>query len=289
MISKQVVALTAASVFGLVSAPALAQHHHGGHTRVVVTGGYYASPFWYGAGWYPYWYGAYGPYGPYGPYPNYYPYYSYDPSGSLKLEVTPKDAEVYVDGYYAGIVDDFDGAFQRLHVLPGNHELTLYKDGMQAVHQKLYLAVASTFKVKYAMQPLAAGAVPEARPVPPPEPSGAPSFGEQAPPPGQPAPGRAAPQGSAGRLQPPPPADHGVRVDAASPYGAVVIRVQPGGATIMIDSERWEGPQGDDRLVLQLAEGPHRIEVRKDGFESFTTDITVRRGETTPLNVSLRR
>jgi hypothetical protein len=56
----------------------------------------------------------------------------------------------------------------------------------------------------------------------------------------------------------------------------------------MIDNERWEGPQGDDRLVLQVTEGQHRVEIRKDGFESFTTDITIRRGETTPLNVSLR-
>jgi hypothetical protein len=163
----------------------------------------------------------------------------------------------------------------------------LYKDGMRTVHQRLYLAAGSTFKVKYAMESLAAGDVPEPRPVPPPESPAALSGGEPAPPPGQPSPGRI-PPAPAGRPQPPPPGNQGIRVDAGSPYGALIVRVQPGGATITIDGERWEGPQGDDRLVLQVAEGPHRIEIRKDGFESFATDITIRRGETTPLNVSLR-
>src|SRR5262245_27763555 len=99
VIPKKVIALTAASAFGLVAAPASAQAHHG-HAHVVVAGGYYASPFWSGAGWYSSWYG---PFWPYGPYPYYYPYYSYDPTSALKLKVTPKDAEVYVDGSYAGI------------------------------------------------------------------------------------------------------------------------------------------------------------------------------------------
>lgn len=35
-------------------------------------------------------------------------------TGSLKLKVKPRNAEVYVDGYYVGVVDDFDGIFQEL-------------------------------------------------------------------------------------------------------------------------------------------------------------------------------
>ena len=35
-------------------------------------------------------------------------------TGSLKLKVRPRNAEVYVDGYYVGVVDDFDGVFQEL-------------------------------------------------------------------------------------------------------------------------------------------------------------------------------
>jgi hypothetical protein len=65
--------------------------------------------------------------------------------------------------------------------------------------------------------------------------------------------------------------------------------VQPGDATITIDGERWEGAQDQERLVVQLAAGTHTIEIQKDGYRTYITDITVRRGETTPLNVSLTR
>jgi hypothetical protein len=37
---------------------------------------------------------------------------------AVRINATPKDADVYVDGY--------DGTFQRLHVVPGPHEITLY-------------------------------------------------------------------------------------------------------------------------------------------------------------------
>ena len=43
---------------------------------------------------------------------------------SVQFDVTPRQAEVFIDGYYAGIVDDFDGMFQRLRVEPGQHEIT---------------------------------------------------------------------------------------------------------------------------------------------------------------------
>ncbi len=273
MVSKQLSILVSvpALIVTLFVGPVAAQHHHGHGPTVVVGGGYYANPFWFGFGWYPY---GYGPYWPYG-YPYYGPYYGYEPTGALKLEVTPKDAEVYVDGFFAGIVDDFDGAFQRLRVLPGDHELTIFRDGLRTVHQRLYVSAGSTLKVKYAMEPLPPGEATEPRPTPP-------------PPPDQPGPA-GPPRGPAGRSLPPPPSpDQVPRSDTASPYGTVVIRVQPGGATIMIDGERWMGPEGEDHLVLQVSEGPHRIEIRKDGFESFATGVTIRRGETMPLNVSLR-
>lgn len=82
----------------------------------------------------------------------------------------------------------------------------------------------------------------------------------------------------------PPPRDPIVRGDA----GAVAIRVQPAGAEVIIDGERWEGPQGREPLVVHLDEGSHRIEVRMSGYRTFTSEIRVRRGETVPLNINLR-
>ena len=50
------------------------------------------------------------------PYPGFgYPPGVYnDPAVAIRLLVTPRDASVYVDGYAAGVVDDYDGVFQRL-------------------------------------------------------------------------------------------------------------------------------------------------------------------------------
>jgi hypothetical protein len=58
---------------------------------------------------------------------------------------------------------------------------------------------------------------------------------------------------------------------------------------VLIDGERWDGPTGDERLVVQLAPGTHRIDVRKNGYRGYSSEITVRPGETAPLNIALAR
>lgn len=287
------VGLVAVLVVGL-SVPGEAQGRRGGRGRtVVVSRGYYADPFWYG-------YPRFGYQYPFGPYPYPYPYgYGYrygEPESAVRLEVTPNEAEVFIDGYYAGIVDDFDGVFQRLRVPPGEHEITLYRDGFKTVHQTVYLTADSTFKVRYTMERLGAGEVAEARPKPkePPPDGGAPGVPGNPPgpfaPPGGPQFGPAR-RGPADRRLPPPPLppNQGVaRGGENSAYGSLAIRVQPGNATVLIDGERWDGPQGQERLIVELPEGAHRVQIQREGFDSYASDVTIRRGETTPLNVSLR-
>ena len=55
------------------------------------------------------------------------------PTGGLRLKVTPRDAEVFVDGYYAGRVDDFDGARQQLKITRGPHRIELKAAGYETV------------------------------------------------------------------------------------------------------------------------------------------------------------
>jgi hypothetical protein len=91
--------------------------------------GFYAGyPGFYG---YPYAY-PYGYYGyPYGAYPGYYDGYGYfgvaagHPYGGVRIQGAPRDAQVFVDGYYAGVVDDFDGTFQHLNLEPGAHRIEI--------------------------------------------------------------------------------------------------------------------------------------------------------------------
>jgi hypothetical protein len=120
---------------------------------------------------------ARGIWGPYGwPFP-----FAYGrPYSSLRLQISPRDTEVFVDGYYAGIVDDFDGFMQRLHVEPGQHIIQLYLAGHRTAEQHIYLQPGGTFRIRHTMEPLAAGEAAPARPTPsprpaqPPTPSGVP-------------------------------------------------------------------------------------------------------------------
>ena len=104
---------------------------HGGYY------GYYDPFFWGYSGWYPY--GLYAPS---------YGADAYNRTiGSARLQVTPKHAEVYVDGHLAGTVDDFDGFLQRLDVPAGEHELTLYFDGYRTIQQKVLFRPGATVKI----------------------------------------------------------------------------------------------------------------------------------------------
>ena len=77
--------------------------------------------------------GGYGNYG-YSGY-SYYPYvgggygstYNYSDlyTGFLRLKVRPRDAQVFVDGYYVGLVDHFDGFAQRLRLEEGSHRIEI--------------------------------------------------------------------------------------------------------------------------------------------------------------------
>jgi len=260
-------------------AQADAQWHHGpGHGSVVVGVGV-GYPFydpWYGYYGSPYFYGA--------PYPY---YAAYDPGASIRVEVTPKEADVYVDGYYAGNVDDFDGVFQRLPVTPGEHDIELYMDGYRAAKQHVLVSPRHSFKLKYAMEKLGPGEQPEPRPQPTAPPQAMPQQGapQEAPPMRQ-AP-RRSPQGG-GPETAPAPGTRRIEPSGPSGYGSIAIRVQPSDAEVLVDGQPWRSPDSHNGLVIELAEGRHTIEIQKSGYRTYITDVDVRRGETTPLNVSLR-
>ncbi len=86
--------------------------------------------------------------------------------------VKPKQTEVFVDGYFVGVADDFDGVFQGMKLDPGGHEITLYLDGYRTSKHKVMLQEGKTFKLKHDMVKLGANEPKDARPVPPPTPPG---------------------------------------------------------------------------------------------------------------------
>lgn len=137
---------------------------------------YYYSPYLYGyPGYYgPYAYGyafgypAYG-YPGYG-YPGYYGYrgygYSgyygyreygyggrYRPYGGVRIDIPQRDAEVYVDGYYAGGVDDFDGTFQQLNLEPGPHRIEVRSPGFTPISFEVSIEPGRTITYRSALRP----------------------------------------------------------------------------------------------------------------------------------------
>lgn len=230
--------------------------------------------FWGGYG--PYYGGWWGPWGgPWGPY-GYYGGYYY--GGSMQIQVKPKETEVYVDGYRAGIVNDFDSWYQSLNLTPGGHEIVLYLEGYRTQRHEVYFTQYSSQHLKGAMEKLAAGETSGPRPQPAPRSS---SSADSRP----------------RRAGPRPQPDQSVQMTQADPsaapqadrFGTLSIKVQPADATILVDSHTWQTVGSDQRMSIQLAPGRHHVEVSKDGFASYVEDILIRAEATMTLNVGLTR
>jgi len=242
--------------------------YYGTRGSYVFVGGYFYDPFY---GPYPWW-----PRSAYGW--GYYPVFDY--RAEVRIQATPRDAAVYVDGFYAGVVDDFDGAFQRLPLTPGGHRIELFMEGFRTVRKNLYLQPGSTIKMHETLVPLAAGEKsepPEVAPAVPPPPDG--TYNE--------------PRGRAPQGPPPgaPPVRRGggrVQRDDGEGFGTLVLHVQPREAEVSIDGQRWL-TSGDGEFEVQLPAGRHRVEVELQGFQRFSSDIDVREDGATPVNISLSR
>jgi hypothetical protein len=223
----------------------------------------------------------------------YYPPAPYvGPDGAVKFDVKPKQALVYVDGFYAGIVDDFDGMFQRLYVEPGGHEITLYLDGYKTHSERAYLAPDHTFKIKFQMEKLAPGETSERPPTPIIPPRAEPPFGN-----GNGNGGGNGGRGSSGRRQQGPPNGQGRGpgpepgvTEQSAPHlgrGTLELTLQPGDAEILIDGQSWPRT-GADHVTIDLQDGHHNIQVRQPGYSGYLSDFEIHPGETTTLSVTLK-
>ncbi len=53
--------------------------------------------------------------------------------GRLRIQDAPRDAQVFADGYYVGVVNDFDGAFQYLNLEVGVHQIEIRAPGFETL------------------------------------------------------------------------------------------------------------------------------------------------------------
>jgi hypothetical protein len=109
----------------------------------------YYDPFWYGG--FGFGYGGYG-YGGYGGGGGYSSSQSYRETGHVRLKIEPKDAQVYIDGYYVGVVDSFDGAFQKLGLDSGGHRVELKAEGYEPLEFEVLITPGETVTYKGEMK-----------------------------------------------------------------------------------------------------------------------------------------
>jgi hypothetical protein len=88
------------------------------------------------------WYDWYGPY--------YYGYYGFDPygprasaTGEVKLDTKIKNAEVFVNGDYAGTVKQL----KTMRMRPGNYDFSIRAAGREPFEEKVYVVAGKTLKL----------------------------------------------------------------------------------------------------------------------------------------------
>jgi len=162
----------------------------GGHAVVAgpYHGGYYRPPYYYRPYYYPYYRGYYGyPYGyggfglsfgfsfgypgyPYYAYPYAYPYPYYAPPypypsypyaapygavgvqtyGSVRIDIPQREAEVYIDGNFAGTIDQNKGSF---NLDAGSHHIEVRAPGFAATSFDVSVAPGQTTTYRTALRP----------------------------------------------------------------------------------------------------------------------------------------
>jgi hypothetical protein len=106
----------------------------------VFVGSGFAPMGWYGYG--------YGPF--YRPYP-YGAYYGVPNAGQVKLETKVKDAQVFVDGAYAGT----SGKLKTMWMRPGAYTIEMRAPGHAQFAEKIYVVAGKTVHVEPGFQPAA--------------------------------------------------------------------------------------------------------------------------------------
>src|SRR5438067_30246 len=131
--------------------------HHKYHLRLgtmTVGAGYFSGPRFYPYGpygWYPY-YGAafwdpfWGPYSSFAYLTNLA--YATD-KGEIRLAADPKQAEVYIDGAYAGTADHL----KTIWLDPGAYDLSVSHSGRESFHQRLYILTGKSLKIAAKLAP----------------------------------------------------------------------------------------------------------------------------------------
>ncbi len=288
--------------------------HHGGYYGGHY-GGYYGGYRYYRP-YYPYWgfglglgygYGYGYPYGYYGYYgaPYYYSPYSYGSYygygyGEIRLEIKPKTAKVYVDGNYAGVVDDYDGWYQHLNVEPGKHRIVVRETGYVPYAETVGPLPGNNYHIKVQMQP-GEDVIQEQDMRLDPKEYDYPDrqrddqyrnrnprpYGNQQQPDREPSPAPNDYDRNDQYQQYQNDRDRDNQYQSDRP--PFILQVEPRDATVYIDGNYYGNADTDRSGEVQvlLPPGMHRVEVVRPGYESFSQDVDT--GKESRLVIKLQK
>ncbi len=66
------------------------------------------------------------------------------PVGGVQLDIDPRRAQVFVDGIYAGLVEDFSGYFHHLELPAGPHDISIVASGYEPLSVHLLVSPGAT-------------------------------------------------------------------------------------------------------------------------------------------------
>ncbi len=81
-----------------------------------------------------------------------------------------------------------------------------------------------------------------------------------------------------------PGASDSIRIDLSARTGTLTVNVQPADAVVYVDGRA----RGTGSTTLELSSAPHDVEVRKDGYQTWSRTITPRPGYPQTVSASLR-
>jgi hypothetical protein len=194
-----------------------------------------------------------------------------------------------VDGYYSGVVDDYDGFGQHLDLPPGKHEIALRLDGYQSQRFKVYVSPDDTLKIHYTMAK-GTGEAPQEIVVGDPS---AERYSRNARP--RPDDDRmAADRPRDDRYGDEHPSDRSharLGTNDRPRYkdeGATLrLRITPQDASVYVDGRFYGTARDSSRL--DLAPGRHRVEVVRPGYHTYDNEIEVGGDAPADLEVTLER
>jgi hypothetical protein len=95
----------------------------------------FGGPVFYGPGYYnPFWASYWGP----------GPYYGYPNAGEVKLDTKEKDAQVFINGAYAGTTKEN----KTMHLRPGDYNIEIREGGQSAFNEQVYVAAGKTIHLE---------------------------------------------------------------------------------------------------------------------------------------------